>query len=49
MIETVMLPASVVEGEELKKLVWYLEPEYIMPSRATVTKRIGKTLWGEEG
>ena len=44
MIETDMLPISVVEDEGLKELVQYLRPEYIMPSRATVTKHIENTL-----
>ena len=46
MIETNMLPISVVEGEGLKELVQYLKPEYVMPSRATVTKCIHYQLMG---
>lgn len=30
MIETNMLPISVIEGEGLKQLVQYLEPEYVI-------------------
>ena len=42
MIETNMLPISVVEGEGLKEVVWY----HVMPSRATVTKCIHYQLMG---
>ncbi|KAM3875305.1 E3 SUMO-protein ligase ZBED1-like [Diretmus argenteus] len=42
MIETDMRPISVVEGEGFKQLIQYLEPEYVMPSRATIIKRIVK-------
>ena len=33
-----MLTISVVEGERLKELIPYLEPKYVMPLRATVTR-----------
>lgn len=38
-VETDRLPVSVVDGQGL---VWYLEPEYVMPAGATVTKCIEK-------
>ena len=37
-----MLPVSVVEGEGLKELFRYFALKYVMPSRASVTKRIEK-------
>ena len=43
-METDVLPLSVLEGEGMEKLVGYLEPEYVMPWGAPVTKRIEKTL-----
>lgn len=33
MTEADMVPISVVEGKEFKELVWYLELEYVLPSR----------------
>lgn len=39
MIEIHMMPIGVVEGEAFKELVLYLEPEYIIQLRATVTKQ----------
>lgn len=37
MTEFHMLPIGLVEAKGLEKLVRYLEPEYVMASRATVT------------
>ena len=34
---SVILPTSVLEGFKELTLIWYLEPKYVMPSRATVT------------
>ena len=42
MIETDIVPVGAVEAEGFKEVVWYLEPDYIIPSRATVTKCIDK-------
>lgn len=44
MTETDILQISVVEDEELKELVRNLKPEYVTPSRATVTKSIERHL-----
>ena len=37
-----MLCNSVVEGKGFEELAQYLEPEQVMPTRATVTKCIEK-------
>ncbi|KAM3867730.1 E3 SUMO-protein ligase ZBED1-like [Diretmus argenteus] len=42
MIEKDMLPISVVQCQGFIELINYLEPQYEMPSRDTVTKRIEK-------
>ncbi|KAM3867722.1 E3 SUMO-protein ligase ZBED1-like [Diretmus argenteus] len=42
MIEKDMLPISVVQCQGFIELIKYLEPQYEMPSRDTVTKRIEK-------
>lgn len=40
MVETDMLPISAVEGKGFHELIKFLEPEYTMASRRTVTRRI---------
>lgn len=40
MVETDMLPVSAVEGKGFHELIKFLEPEYTMASRRTVTRRI---------
>lgn len=37
-----MLPIIVLEDERYKKLVFYLQPKYFMPARATVTEHMEK-------
>lgn len=45
-IETDMLPVSAAEGQGV---VWYLEPEYVMPKGSTVTKCIAKPFEKKKG
>lgn len=44
MIENHMLPIGVEEGAGVRELVRYLESKYVMPLRATMSKRIEKML-----
>ena len=42
MVALDMQPMSVVEDEGFKKLISFLEPDYTMPCRKTVTSRVIK-------
>ena len=42
MIELDLMPISTVEGDGFIELINFLEPEYVIPCRATITKRIEK-------
>ena len=42
MIAKDMLPISFVEGEGFRKLMDFVEPEFSVPSRKTITARLEK-------